>query len=141
MRQARHRFVLAMAVTILLAAGLGAQRSASSGWQLPVEADTEINPLPATEKVVGRGREIYQSKCRRCHGPLGKGDGPDADPGRRPGDLTDPGRAARNPDGIIFYKVWNGRRSPDMPAFKSEMEREDVWAVVHYVKQLRAPAK
>lgn len=133
-------FLFALAPIILVAAGATAQRS-PSGWQLPDGAEREVNPVPASEKVIERGRAIYQSRCRRCHGPLGKGDGPEADPERRPADLSDPRRAARNPDGIVFYKVWNGRRNPDMPAFKTEMEREDVWAVVHYVKQLREQAK
>jgi mono/diheme cytochrome c family protein len=132
--------LFAIAAIACLAPGPAAQRAAPGGWQLPADADTTVNPLPATEKVLARGREVYQSKCRRCHGPLGKGDGPEADPDRRPGDLSDPARAGRNPDGIIFYKVWNGRRSPDMPAFKSELERDDVWAVVHYAKQLRGAA-
>ena len=128
---------LAAALTALLGLGAAAQR-APDGWQLPLNAETEANPLPATDDVLDRGRRIYESNCWRCHGPLGKGGGPDADPDRKPGDLSDPARASRNPDGIIFYKVWNGRRSPNMPAFKTELEWDDVWAVVHYVKTLRA---
>jgi mono/diheme cytochrome c family protein len=130
---------LALATTLLALLGFGAAaQRAPDGWQLPRDAETEVNPLQATEDVLDRGRRLYQSACRRCHGPLGKGDGHEADPDRRPGDLSDPARAARNPDGIIFYKVWNGRRNPDMPAFRTEMERDEVWAVVHYVKTLRS---
>ena len=128
---------LATTLTALLGLGVAAQ-GVPGGWQFPPDAETVANPLAATEEVLARGRRLYQSRCQRCHGSLGKGDGPEADPDRKPGDLSDRARASRNPDGIIFYKVWNGRRNPTMPAFKTEMERDDVWAVVHYVKTLRA---
>ena len=130
-------FTLAAVLTAMLGLGAAAQ-GGRNGWQLPPNAETEANPLPATDATLERGRRIFDANCWRCHGPLGKGDGPEADPDQKPGDLSDPARASRNPDGIIFYKVWNGRRSPDMPAFKTELERDDVWAVVHYVKTLRA---
>jgi mono/diheme cytochrome c family protein len=52
-------------------------------------------------------------------------------------DLTVAKRAARNPDGVVFYKVMNGRRKPKMPAFKEELTQEQVWAVVAYAQSLR----
>jgi mono/diheme cytochrome c family protein len=52
--------------------------------------------------------------------------------------LTNPARAAANPEGVIFYKVWNGRTSPKMPAFSEELSKEQAWSVVAYVQTLRA---
>ena len=52
-------------------------------------------------------------------------------------DLTDAKRAERNPDGVVFYKIWNGRRKPKMPAQKDELTKEQIWAVVAYVQTLR----
>jgi mono/diheme cytochrome c family protein len=52
-------------------------------------------------------------------------------------DLTNPRRAARNPDGTVFYKVWNGRKSPKMPAFKDELTKDQVWQIVAYAQTLR----
>ena len=70
--------------------------------------------------------------------PAGLGDGPDADPEHREDmDLTNPKRADRNADGVVFYKVWNGRRRPKMPAFKEELTEQQVWSVVAYVQTLR----
>ena len=51
--------------------------------------------------------------------------------------MTDASRASRNPDGILFYKIWNGRKQPKMPAFKSDLSKDEVWAVVEYAKSLR----
>jgi len=45
--------------------------------------------------------------------------------------------AARNPDGVMFYKIWNGRANPKMPAMKTDITRADVWTLIHYVKTLR----
>lgn len=106
-------------------------------WQIPPNAAEERNPVAVSDKVLAQGKGLYGSKCQRCHGPAGKGDGPDADPDAMPDDLTSPTRAARNPDGVLFYKVWNGRKKPKMPAFKSEMTKDEVWTLVHYVKTLR----
>jgi mono/diheme cytochrome c family protein len=106
-------------------------------WQIPANAAQETNPVPAGPDALKKGRSLYSSKCQRCHGSAGRGDGPDADPDFRPGDLTDESRASRNPDGVLFYKIWNGRQNPRMPAFKSEMTRPEVWTLIHYVKSLR----
>jgi len=108
------------------------------GWQIPPTAPTEQNPVASSPAVVAKGKSIYEGKCQRCHGKLGKGDGPDADPEHMPSDLTDAKRASRNPDGVMYYKIWNGRKKPKMPAFKSDMSQNDVWTVVHYIKTLRA---
>ena len=122
---------------LLSGAHLPAPQRESGGWRIPANAEMDTNPVPADQQVLEKGREIYRSNCARCHGPGGKGDGSDADPDRPPRDLTDASRAARNPDGVMFYKIWNGRASPKMPAFGSELSREEVWTVIHYVKSLR----
>jgi mono/diheme cytochrome c family protein len=107
------------------------------GWQIPATAGHETNPIAATDQVIAKGKDIFKSKCQKCHGPAGKGDGPDADPKHKPGNLSDSSRASRNPDGVMFYKIWNGRKNPKMPAFKSEITRDDVWTVIQYAKTLR----
>ena len=108
-----------------------------SGWQIPENARDETSPLQPTPDVLKKGKSIYDSKCAKCHGPQGKGDGRDGDKEHPPADLTDASRAARNPDGILFYKLWNGRKQPKMPAFKSDLSKDEVWAVVEYAKSLR----
>ena len=81
---------------------------------------------------------MFKDKCTKCHGAAGLGDGPDADPEHREDmDLTNPKRADRNADGVVFYKVANGRRRPKMPAFKEELNEQQIWSVVAYVQTLR----
>lgn len=118
--------------------GPAAAQRQSSGWQLPPEAPDTKNPLTVNDTVLADGKKIFGDKCRKCHGPQGLGDGPDADPERAEVmNLTNPQRAERNPDGIVFFKVSNGRAKPKMPAFKEELSTEQLWAVVSYVQSLR----
>jgi len=130
---------LMLLVALAGAALLRAESQAgdSEGWQIPAAAASEANPIPVTPAILAKGQGIYKGKCQKCHGPTGTGNGPDADPDQPPGNLTDAKRAGRNPDGVMFYKIWNGRSKPKMPAFKSEMSREEAWTVIHYVKTLR----
>jgi mono/diheme cytochrome c family protein len=128
--------VAALAVTT----ALRAQQSPASNpdsWQIPSGAPSEVNPVAASVQVLAKGKSLFTSKCERCHGATGVGNGPEADPDHMPGDLTDGARAARNPDGVLYYKIWNGRKKPKMPAFKTDMSQNDVWTVVHYIKTLR----
>ena len=118
----------------------GAQAAPASkgGWTLPPEADSTKNPLPVDAKLLATGKAIFKDKCQKCHGATGKGDGPDADPDAQEDmDLTRADRASKNPDGVVFFKAWNGRRKPKMPAFKDELTKEQVWSVVAYVQTLR----
>lgn len=112
--------------------------SSPSGWQLPPDAATTKSPLNVTDAVLASGKAVFKDKCERCHGPAGLGDGEDADPDAQEDmDLTNPKRASRNPDGVVYYKVANGRRKPKMPAFKEELTPEQMWSVVAYAQTLR----
>lgn len=138
---------LMVAAGLVVAAGLSVaagqqtdQRAPAqpAGWVLPEDAADKKNPSPVDEKMLATGKAVFKDKCQRCHGPSGIGDGPDADPDAMEDmDLTNPKRAEPNPDGVVFYKVMNGRRRPKMPAFKDELSEQQVWAVVAYVQTLR----
>jgi mono/diheme cytochrome c family protein len=101
-------------------------------WTIPAGAANEKSPLTSSLALVNHGESLYKSNCAGCHGPQGHGDGPNIDPKdrqHRPANLA----LSRNPEGVVFYKIWNGRKDPDMPAFKSRMTKNDAWAVVAYV--------
>ena len=109
-----------------------------SGWTLPADAEQKKSPLTVDAKVLAQGKTVFKSKCQKCHGPSGLGDGPDADPDHQEDmDLTKASRAAKNPEGVMFYKVSNGRKSPKMPAFKEQLSEEQIWTVVAYAQSLR----
>lgn len=139
-------FAFAMAAVVGLRARAQGQTAKPpaqpTGFTLPVNAAEEKNPLTVNEAVLAGGRKLFLAKCERCHGSAGKGDGPEADKTHREHmDLTLASRAARNADGIVFYKLWNGSTKPKMPAFREELTREQAWAIVAYVQTLRTKAK
>ena len=110
----------------------------SARWTIPATAIDERNPLPANEATLAAGKKLFAAKCERCHGATAKGNGPDADAKYAADmDLTNPARASRNADGQVFYKIWNGRLNPRMPAFSEELTREQAWAIVAYVQSVR----
>ena len=139
----RNLFVAAAAAALIVPAATIAQQQPAApaqpnGWVLGEDADTKKNPLTVDAKTLAAGKAIFKDKCQRCHGPGGLGDGADADPDARGDmDLTNPKRAARNTDGTVYYKVANGRKKPKMPAFKDQLNEEQIWAVVTYVQSLR----
>jgi mono/diheme cytochrome c family protein len=141
----RSRVLVGSALALLcasmvgvMAGGTEAGQTTPAGWILPEDAEQKKNPHAVDEKLIAAGMDVYKDKCARCHGPGGLGDGPDADPEvQAEMDLTNPKRAERNPEGVVFYKVWNGRRRSKMPAFSKELTEDQVWAVVAYTQTLR----
>ncbi len=142
-----RRWSLTMGICIAVLAGTAAAWSAPgqtakpaqpAGWTLPPNAAETKNPHTVDDKLIASGRAVFKDKCQRCHGPAGRGDGPDADSEHQEDmDLTNPKRADRNVDGVVYYKVLNGRRKPKMPAFKEELTADQIWSVVAYVQTLR----
>jgi mono/diheme cytochrome c family protein len=122
------------AVFLVLAAGVTAQYQ---GWTIPDGAKEEKSPVKNAADGAKKGKSLFAANCAKCHGPLGKGDGPDS---KEAADLTDEFRTDLNPEGVLFYKVMNGHAN-NMPAFKSKLTKDEVWSLVEYLKQLRAPAK
>ena len=125
--------MLATAVALVLGTGVSAQYA---GWTIPDGAKDEKSPLKSSPEVVKKGRGMFVSNCQKCHGPEGKGDGPDSNGAAA--DLTDEFRTELNPEGVLYYKVWNGH-PPAMPAFKSKLTKDDTWTLVEYLKSIRKP--
>lgn len=112
------------------------------GWLVPDGGREEKSPMSSVAGAAERGKALYAAHCARCHGAEGKGDGPDAE---YAADLTDDLRTELNTEGVLFYKIWNGRikqgKGPteDMPAFTGKLEKDQVWLLVEYLKVLRTP--
>src|SRR5688572_8886746 len=140
-----HVMLLTMVASAGAAAGAAlvppraaAQQRTSSGWNLPANAAETKSPLTVDDKVLAIGQDMFPDECQECHGPKGLGDGRDADQGHAEDvNLTNPTRAERNPDGVVFYKVMSGRRSPKMPPNKDDLSAEQIWSVVAYAQSLR----
>lgn len=151
MRLSRNILIVASSILLPGTIALNASRTVDRGpsnpgpsvqtaarWTIPATAAEEKNPLTVNAATLAGGKKVYEAKCQSCHGPAGKGDGPDADKKYADTmDLTQAARAARNSDGQVFYKVWNGRLNPKMPAFSEQLTKDQAWAVVAYAQSLR----
>lgn len=124
----------------ILVAALGAAPAAQyAGWTIPDGGKEEKSPLKSSADLVKKGKGLFASHCQKCHGPLGKGDGPDSSTSSPAADLTDEFRTELNPEGVLYYKIMNGH-PPSMPAFKSKLTKNDAWTLVEYLKSIRTPS-
>jgi len=129
----RYWLVTAAAIAMLTTS---AAAQYGEGWTIPADAAERKSPLKESADTPKKGKSLFESKCARCHGAEGKGNGPYSDPKHPAADLTDPARADVNPEGVMYFRVWNGK-PPAMPAFKSQLTSDEVWTVVAYAHSLR----
>lgn len=80
-----------------------------------------------------RGQAVYEQACASCHGPAGRGDGPQAE-GPVP-DLTDLSRMAVLSDRAIYTAITQGVGQA-MPAFADELSEAQRQDAVVYVRAL-----
>ena len=99
-------------------------------------------PVQVTMDLVKRGRERFDIFCATCHGLSGNGNGPvhvrAASLGEGtwtpPTDLTSQ-TVVERPVGHIYNSIANGIRN--MPAYGPQIDPEDRWAIVAYVRALQ----
>lgn len=137
--------------------------SLARAWIKADEAATTVNPKkPRTDPTkenesIARGRKLYLSdktKCVSCHGPAGKGDGPQTTdfqkrpdgteydkPGLfdawnhplRPRDLTQGiYRGGRRPVDL-YRRLHAGIKGTPMPAFGTALNDDEIWDIINYV--------
>lgn len=98
-----------------------------------------INPVPYTIEVVRAGRVLYEQHCQVCHGPEGRGDGPQAAQLMpRPADLSH-FHVDTHTDGDLFWWISNGMPGTAMPPFQYTLSEEERWTLVRYIRSLRMP--
>lgn len=99
-----------------------------------MEAATKMtNPIPADEKSVAKGAQLFAIYCVPCHGKSGTGDGyVGAKLILRPFDLTSEA-LAQKPDGHIFGMMTLG--GGVMPVYANDLTPTERWHVVNYVRK------
>ena len=70
--------LLTSIVLVLLACAIGYAQGGRD-WTISPSASGEKSPLSPTPDVLKKGKAVFTSHCQKCHGPEGKGDGPDGD--------------------------------------------------------------
>lgn len=131
--------LLAGGLTALMTALVQPASMAAEEWVMPARKARKQNPIPADDKSIVLGKELFIASCLPCHGPAGKGDGTAAPSLERngvkirPGNLSDP-KMWQQTDGAIFWKISEGN-SP-MPSFAEALTEDQRWQIVNYVRTL-----
>jgi mono/diheme cytochrome c family protein len=102
----------------------------------PEEAGALLaNPLPLEPRIAERGRTVFNNHCAVCHGPVGDGVAQLSRAyGAKPANLLS--RELRGqPDGYLYGVIVRGKNS--MPSYAADLDEEDRWAAVHYVRVLQ----
>jgi mono/diheme cytochrome c family protein len=109
-----------------------------------------LNPVPADDISISRGKQLFGINCQLCHGDQGHGDGPIAAflIKKKPADLA--GALVQSlPDGSIFLTISNGKFNPDntlftgvnfsgqMPPLNENLTVRERWDIVNYVRTLK----
>ena len=119
------RILSALAAVFLLTGGAGEppQGTASSG---------ELrNPFEGNPEAIAAGKKLFmRMSCHGCHGGNARG-------GTGP-DLTDDQWLRQPTDEMLFNTIRNGRPGTMMSPFRADMDDEQIWYLVAYIRDLGA---
>ncbi|OFY16904.1 MAG: hypothetical protein A2X11_00815 [Bacteroidetes bacterium GWE2_42_24] len=101
-------------------------------WQVPAAKKSVKNPVAVSPAVIEKGKSLYITHCKSCHGDPGKGNGLPLVP--KP---TDPAsdKYQGQTDGEMFFKIQTGRGA--MPKFAEVISDNDKWSIIHFVRSLK----
>jgi|SRR6476661_8653461 len=105
---------------------------------IPAPYTAARDPAPDTIEKVRRGRMLFDNNCTSCHGWTGNGGGPEAFAlVPAPADLEWLTRSPKErSEAYMNWTIAEGGRQfdSDMPAFKERLSKEDIWAVIAYIR-------
>jgi len=100
-----------------------------------IRAGRELHdPFPPTPAVLERGKAVYTTFCRVCHGDRGQGDGPIIPKFPNP-PAYNSDRVRTLPEGQIFHTVTYGTSL--MPSYAAQISVDDRWKAIRYVQTLQ----
>ena len=135
METIKSRFAITCVVLAFIPLAAFTQQQKPKAWPVPAEFKSKANPVKSSAASLADGKEAYDTKCTKCHGKNGLGDGPKSKLLDTPsGDFTSAGYKAQT-DGELFWKTKTGRE--DMPSYKAKLTDEEIWSVVHYTRTFK----
>jgi mono/diheme cytochrome c family protein len=109
--------------------GVGEEEAQRAGREL-------TSPLGGDDTAaLDTGRKLYGTYCTPCHDPGGNGQGAIVRHGMLPPPSLHAVRATQMADGQLFHVLTYGQGN--MASYAAQMEREERWQVILYVRQLQ----
>jgi len=118
------------------------------GWNLSPDSvdnyllalNDTVNPivlnLETAKGIEKRGEKLYTSMCMHCHGKNGDGNGSMVQSGAYVSSgIPNYKEKAELSNGQIFHSIYYGRNL--MGAHGSMLNKEEIWTLVHYVRQFQ----
>ncbi len=117
-----------LTLLIVVVLFLSTQQGISQEWLVPADKQNIENPSDYNLENVKKGKDLYMTNCKSCHGDAGKNNPLALVP--LPPDVASESMHA-NTEGSLFYKISAGKGL--MPAFESTLSETDRWLLVNYI--------
>ena len=135
-----------LALGVLVACSAGKPGDIQSGVMNEIKQNVTIggkdwtNPVPKSDAAIKEGGEHFQHHCMVCHGLDGHNTGvPFADKMDPPVPDLGSKDIQGYTDGQLKWIIQNGVSPSGMPGWKGILEDDEMWKIVHYIRNL--PAK
>lgn len=92
------------------------------------------NPVALSKNDLERGKFVYENYCQMCHGSSGAGDGWLVPKYPNPPSYQSEKLKVMSPE-QMFQSISQGIRN--MPAHAGQLEEQDRWRVIYYVRHLQ----
>ncbi|HPF51184.1 MAG TPA: cytochrome c [Draconibacterium sp.] len=118
------KIYLLLVVTLFVA-----KQGMAQEWIVPDDQKNIKNPSAYNLDNVKKGKDLYMTNCKSCHGDPGKHNGLPLVP--PPPDMTSD-LMQNNTDGELFYKITHGRGG--MPQFEKTISEDDRWRLINFIR-------
>jgi len=97
-----------------------------------------LSPLYAQDYPpdIARGKAVYERHCQNCHGPTGRGDGPDATPLKVPPADFQRFRSFLKSDEELLRTIEHGVVFSPMHSWRGQLTDGEMQDVVAYIRLL-----
>ena len=92
-------------------------------------------PMPVTKELLLRGQQRFNIYCSPCHDRTGSGNGMIVRRGYRRPPTYHSDRLRQQPNGYFFDVITRGFGA--MPDYAAQVQPEDRWAIVAYIRALQ----
>lgn len=130
--------------TLLVAVALNAPFAFAAGAPVarPIAPEEQRVPHQRVPGDPEQGRRIFEQRCAVCHGPEGRGDGPNAPfLSPRPASLISAGTSVKTDEELLAI-IANGKPRTAMTGWKdilSDQEQRDVLAFIRALVRFQRP--